>query len=71
MKKGFILMCIVMSLLCMFSCAGVLAMKTQGIAVEVFGAQVSPALVGGLLMLFAVLFLLLAAKVAFKKKRNN
>ena len=55
----------------MFSCAGVLAMKTQGIAVEVFGAQVSPAMVGGLLMLFAVLFLLLAAKVAFKKKRNN
>ena len=71
MKKGFILMCIVMSLLCMFSCAGVLAMKTQGIAVEVFGMQASPALVGGLLMLFAVLFLLLAAKVAFKKKRNN
>ncbi len=70
MKKGFIFMCIIMSLVCMFSCAMVLAMKTQGIAVVAFGTQVSPSFMGGLMMLFAVLFLLLAARVAMKMRKR-
>ena len=70
MKKGFILMCIIMSLVCMMTCAMTLAMKTQGISVMVFGVYANPSLVGGLMMLLAVLFLLLAARVAMKMRKK-
>ena len=70
MKKVFILLCIVMSLICMFSCAWILAMKTQGLTIVAFGTQVSPSFMGGLMMLFAVLFLLLAARVAMKMRKR-
>ena len=69
MNKIFILLCIAMSLICMFSCAMVLAMKTQGVPVFVVGISAQPSLVAGFLMLFAVLFLLLAARVAMKMKK--
>ena len=70
MNKVFMVLCIAMSLICMFSCAMILAMKTQGLAVWILGMQVSPSLVGGMMMLFAVLFLLLAARVALKTKKK-
>ena len=70
MKKILIFMCIVMSLACMMAAAMVLAYKTQGIAVTVAGMIVNPAMVGGLLMAFAVLFLLLAARVTLKMRKR-
>lgn len=70
MKKILIFMCIVMSLICMMAAAMVLAYKTQGIAVVLAGTAVNPAMAGGLLMLFAVLFLLLAARVALKMRKR-
>ena len=70
MKKAFFLMCIVMSLVCMMACAMTLAMKTQGIPVEVLGMTANASLVGGLLMLFAVLFLLLPLRVVLKMRKK-
>lgn len=70
MNRIFILLCICMSLICMFSCATTLAWKTQGLPVVVFGMSANPSLVAGLLMLFAILFLFLAARVAFKLRKK-
>lgn len=70
MKKILIFMCIVMSLVCMMAAAMVLAYKTQGLVFTVAGMIVNPAMAGGLLMVFAVLFLLLAARVALKMRKR-
>lgn len=70
MKRVFVLMCIIMSLICMMVCAMTAAMKTQGIPVVVFGMSANASLVGGLMMLFAVLFLLLALRIALKMRKK-
>lgn len=70
MEKLLLFMSIVMSLACMMAAAMVLAYKTQGIAVFIAGTAVNHAVVGGLLMVFAVLFLLLAARVALKMRKR-
>ncbi|MBQ9091953.1 MAG: hypothetical protein IJY52_06780 [Anaerotignum sp.] len=70
MEKLLIFVFIIMSLVCMMTSAMVLAYKTQGLAVFVAGISVNPAAVGGLMMLFAVLFLLLAARVALKMRKR-
>ncbi|WP_458407482.1 hypothetical protein [Anaerotignum sp.] len=70
MNKVLIFMCIAMSLVCMMAAAMVLAYKTQGIVLAFAGAAVNHAVAAGLLMLFAVLFLMLAAKVALKMRKK-
>lgn len=70
MNRIFILLCICMSLICMFSCAWILAMKTQGLDFMVAGMAMNPSMVAGFMMLFAILFLFLGARVAFKLRKK-
>ena len=71
MKKVFVLLFIIMSFVCMMLSALALALKKQGMAEVVFFSSIlDPKYAALLLMIFAVLFLLLALKVALKLRKK-
>ena len=67
MNKILLLMCLVMSLACMLIAAVTLAFNTQGMAIFM---SIDPKFAAITLMVFAVVFLFLALKVAMKLKRK-
>ena len=67
MNKILLLMCLLMSLACMMIAAVVLALNTQGMAIF---TSVDPKFAAITLMVFAVVFLFLALRVAMKLKRK-
>ena len=67
MNRILLLMSLVMSLACMLVAAVVLAMNTQGVAIF---TSIDPKFAAITLMVFAVVFLFLALRVAMKLKRK-
>ena len=71
MKKGFVMMCIIMSVVCMMLSALTLALKKQGMAEVVFlSSMMDPKYVALILMGLAVAFLYLALRVVMKLKKR-
>ena len=71
MKKGFVLLCIIMSVVCMMLSALALALKKQGMAEVVFlSSMMDPKYVALILMILAVAFLYLALRVVMKLKKR-
>ena len=71
MKKGFVLLCIIMSVVCMMLSALALALKKQGMAEVVFlSSMMDPKYAALILMILAVAFLYLALRVVVKLKKR-
>lgn len=71
MKKGFVLLCIIMSVVCMMLSALALALKKQGMAEVVFlSSMMDPKYAALILMILAVAFLYLALRVVMKLKKR-
>ncbi|MBR4935230.1 MAG: hypothetical protein IKZ01_05100 [Anaerotignum sp.] len=71
MKKGFVMLCIIMSVVCMMLSALALALKKQGMAEAVFlSSMMDPKYAALILMILAVAFLYLALRVVMKLKKR-
>ena len=71
MKRFFLFMSVLMSLVCMMLAALALALKKQGMADVVFFSSVmDPKYAALILMIFAVVFLFLALRVVMKLKKK-
>ncbi|MBR6543074.1 MAG: hypothetical protein IKT73_07695 [Anaerotignum sp.] len=71
MKKGFVMLCIIMSVVCMMLSALALALKKQGMAEVVFlSSMMDPKYAALILMILAVAFLYLALRVVMKLKKR-
>ena len=70
MKRLFLFMSVLMSLVCMMMAAVVLAAaKTNGMAIGVLNTGIEPKYMALILMIFAVVFLFLALRVVMKLKK--
>ena len=71
MKKGFVMLCIIMSVVCMMLSALALALKKQGMTEVVFlSSMMDPKYAALILMILAVAFLYLALRVVMKLKKR-
>ena len=71
MKKGFVMLCIIMSVVCMMLSALALALKKQGMTEAVFlSSMMDPKYAALILMILAVAFLYLALRVVMKLKKR-
>ncbi len=71
MKRLFLFMSVLMSLVCMMMAAVVLAAaKTNGMAIGVLNTGIEPKYMALILMIFAVVFLFLALRVVMKLKKK-
>ena len=71
MKRLFLFMSVLMSLVCMMLAALALALKKQGMSEAVFFSSVmDPKYAALILMIFAVVFLFLALRVVMKLKKK-
>ena len=71
MKRLFLFMSVLMSLVCMMLAAVVLAAaKTSALAIGVFNIWVEPRFVALFFMILAVAFLFLALRVVMKLKKK-